>query len=228
MPNTSSGPRSRTSTDHFLVGPEMSDLGKDANQGKLPLTCDVLKYIFYSKSLPEFKSKPLHQIIFCPFKSCINVANCDENPNCKDSSECVVRKVKNEGNWVASGIPMIADLAILNKVKKLNEDHKALAKNKNKPNCNLVKRELFSEKLDELFDICVPDVENRLLVDRLRVEQAREEDLLFLEDQRDPDRRKMCVGKERDKEYDYAIHDKVLRETRNDRVKLRISENNNV
>ena len=35
MSNTSSGFNSRTSTDHFLVGPEMSDLGKDARQGKL-------------------------------------------------------------------------------------------------------------------------------------------------------------------------------------------------
>ena len=69
MSNTSSGFNSRTSTDHFLVGPEMSDLGKDARQGKLPLTRDVLKYLFHRKGLPEFKSKPVEQAICCPLKS---------------------------------------------------------------------------------------------------------------------------------------------------------------
>ena len=116
--------------------------------------------------------------------------------------------VKNYGNWVKAGIPIINDLAILKKIKKLREDHRALAKNKKKPNSNLVQRELFSEKLDQLFDICVPDVEERLQVDRLRDQQARVEDLEFLEDQRDTERRKMCVGKVRDKDYECAIHHK--------------------
>ena len=130
MSNTSSGLNSRTSTDYFWVGPEMSDLGKDARQGKLPLTRDVLKYLFHRKGLPEFKSKPVEQAICCPFKSGTNVANCDDNTNCKESSECVVRKVKNDGNWVIAGIPIIDDLAILKKIKKLREEHRALAKNK--------------------------------------------------------------------------------------------------
>ena len=126
----------------------------------------------------------MEQAICCPLKSGTTGANCDDNPNCKESSECVVRKVKNDGNWVKAGIPIIDDLAIFKKIKKLREDHRALAKNKKKPNSNLVQRELFSEKLDQLFDICVPDVEERLQVDRLRDQQARVEDLKFLEDQR--------------------------------------------
>ena len=40
------GPRTRTSSDHFLVGQEQSDLGQEARQGKLPLTKDIMKYFF--------------------------------------------------------------------------------------------------------------------------------------------------------------------------------------
>ena len=87
-----SGQRSRASSDHFLVGPASSDLGKDARQGKLPLTRDVMKYFFHRKNLPEFRSKPADKVICCPFKAGTNIANCENTPNCKDSSECIIKK----------------------------------------------------------------------------------------------------------------------------------------
>ena len=92
--------------------------------------------------------------------------------------------MKSDGNWILSGIPILADLAILKKIKKLNDEYKALDKNKKKPNSDLFKREEFSEKMDGLFDISAPGVEARLEMDRLREEEAREEDLA---DQRDPE-----------------------------------------
>ena len=107
------------------------------------------------------------------------------------------------------------DYSIFSKVNKLFEEQRAPAKNKTKPNSNLLRRAEFSEKLDELFDISIPGVEDMLEMDRMREEQAREEDLRFLADQRDPERRKMFVGKERDTDFDDANEDKSLRETRN-------------
>ena len=56
--------------------------------------------------------------------------------------------------------------------------------------------------MDGLFDISAPGVEVRLEMDRLREEEAREEDLVFLADQRDPELRMMSVGKDRDMDYD--------------------------
>ena len=117
--------------------------------------------------------------------------------------------------------------SILKKVKKLNQEHIILNK-KNNPKKNLLQRERFSEIMDELFDISVPEADSKLLGDRLRQEQAKEEDLEFLADQRDPERRKMCVGKERDLDFDAAVHDNVLRESRNERVKLKVRENKNI
>ena len=97
-----------------------------------------------------------------------------------------------------------------------------------KPNSNLLRREEFSENLDELFDVSIPGVEDMLEMDRLREEQAREEDLRFLADQRDPERRKMSVGKERDMDFDEAIQDKSLRETRDGRMKVKINVKNSI
>ena len=92
MSQATSGPSLRASSDHFLVGSEQPDLGKDARQGKLPLTRSVLQYFFHRKNLPEFKSKTLDQIICCNLSRSNFIADCENNPNCKDSSECVVKK----------------------------------------------------------------------------------------------------------------------------------------
>ena len=109
-------PVSRTNSNHFLIGQEQSDLGKDARQGKLPDTRDVLKYFFYRKKLPDFKFKPVGSAICCRFKSGTGFTNCEDNPKCRECSECVgcvVRKVKVEGNWQIAGISIISELSSL-------------------------------------------------------------------------------------------------------------------
>ena len=212
------GPRTRTSSDHFLVGQEQSDLGKEARQGKLPLTKDVMKYFFYRKNMPEFKFKPVNLAICCPLKSGTQYSKCSDASQCNGSTQCIVKKVKEEGNWICSGIPMMSDISISSKIKKLYEEHRALNKNKNKPNSDLLKREEFSEKLDNLFDISIPGVEENLMSDRLRDQEAREEDIRFLEDQKDPDRRKMSVGKLSDDRHEGAVVEKIRKNTRTDRM----------
>ena len=94
-------------------------MGRDARQGKLPTTRDVMKYFFYRKSLADFKFKPVDSAICCQFKSGTVVSNCEVNLMCKDSSKCVVPKLKDDGNRIISGIPIVGDLAILKEVKKL-------------------------------------------------------------------------------------------------------------
>ena len=59
-------------------------------------------------------------------------------------------------SWrILSGIPIIGDLGILKKVKKLNDEYRALLKNKKNPNSAYQERGV-SEKLDGLFDTSVP------------------------------------------------------------------------
>ena len=78
----------------------------------------------------------------------------------------------------------MSDFGISSKLKKLYEEHRAISKNKKKPLSDLIKREEFSEKLDEMFDISIPGVEDRLEGDRLRDQEARDEDIRFLRDQK--------------------------------------------
>ena len=147
MPSKEGKPGSRAHSDHFMVGQEQSDLGVDSKNGKLPLTKDVLRYLFYRKNLPENKFKPVGQSICCPLLTGSRDASCETD------CHCVVWKVKTAGNWIASGIPIISDHAIINKIKSLNNEFLVISKNKNKPKSDLKKREVFLSKVESLFDI---------------------------------------------------------------------------
>ena len=115
----------RQKTEHFLVGQEQADLGKEAMSGKLPLTRDVMKYLFHVKNLPEFKYKPVGGVICCPLKSISVISSCEDA-----SCFCVVSRGKYEGRWLESGIPIISDRSIRDKLVRLNDDFKKLDKNK--------------------------------------------------------------------------------------------------
>ena len=106
----------RFNSDHFLVGQDQPDLGKEVQVGKLPTTRSVLKYIFFRKRLPSFKFQPIGSVLCCPFITGTLTPNCEENPGCKPGMECVVKKLKTEGNWLASGIPIVSDRLILRKL----------------------------------------------------------------------------------------------------------------
>ena len=62
MSKTPGGPVTRVNSDHFLIGPEQSVLGRDARQGKLATTRYVMKYFFYRKKLTDFKFKPVDML----------------------------------------------------------------------------------------------------------------------------------------------------------------------
>ena len=80
-----------------------------ANIDKLPLTKSVLLYLFFRKNLPKYKNKAVMLAICCPIKTGLKVANSENNPDCcKEGQECVVRKLKTDGNWLASGIPILS------------------------------------------------------------------------------------------------------------------------
>ena len=130
MPSKTGIGSTRQASYHFLVGQQESDLGKDARNGKLPQTREVMQYLFHRKNLKQFKFKTVGDAICCPLRSGQIKAKCEENPGCSYPNECVVRKVKHDGRWLETGIPIISDLAISRKIKKLNEEFKGLDKNK--------------------------------------------------------------------------------------------------
>jgi hypothetical protein len=113
-----------------MIGQECPDLGLDAGRGKLPLTKSVLQYLFYRKNLPKFKYKSPMLAISCPMKTGEKISFCENNPDCKENEECVVRKVKSDGHWLASGIPIISDFAIAKKLRILNDKFRLIDKNR--------------------------------------------------------------------------------------------------
>ena len=118
----------RLQSDHYMIGQQCSDLGVDSKIGKLPLTKSVMKYLFFRKNLPNFKYKSVKLAICCPMNRTENRSNCDNNPDCKENEECVVKKVNTDGNWIASGIPIISDYAISQHLIVLNDMYKKLNK----------------------------------------------------------------------------------------------------
>ena len=207
----------RKHSDHFMVGQECPDLGVDARRGKLPLTKSVMQYLFHRKNLPKFKYKSVKLAICCPMKTGLKTASCDTNPDCKEGEECVVRKIKTDGSWHSSGIAILSDFAIAHKISTLNDEFKNLDKNKKCPNKDLKKREDFQKKLESLFDISSPKAVDIINKDRLRDLKDKEEDITFLDDQRDLTKRKMVVGG-RDKNYDKSVHQKEQRLSRAGRM----------
>ena len=93
-------------------------------------------------------------------------------------------------------------------------------KSKNKISSNiLATRNAFEAvKMDHLFDITVPDVMIRIQADRLRTQEARDQNIAFLEDQRDRriGRIDVTTGG-RDIKYDKAISKKAARQARLER-----------
>ena len=130
MPNKTGIGSTRQASNHFLVGQQESDLGKDARNGNLPLTREVMKYLFHRKNLRQFKFKAVRDAICCPLRSGQIKAKCEENLECSYPNECVVRKVKHDGRWLETGIPIISDLSIYRKIQKLNEEFKGLDNHK--------------------------------------------------------------------------------------------------
>ena len=206
----------RSKSDFFLIGQSSDDI-TGSGQGKLPLTQDVMKYLLHIKNLPENIRNPVKNVIICPLKKGKKDSICSEGLGCcLDDSEtknkCVIAKLKNEGHWTESGLPIITDYAIYLKVEKLFKEYQSLLKNKSRQTpVEIQKRDLYREKLNSLFDILSKDGEDNIKHDKCRSMEAKSEDLKFYEDQRG--KRLMVIGA-RDTGYDRAIERKMTKEAK--------------
>ena len=204
----------RKQTEVFLFGQGNPEF---PSAGKLPLAADVMRYLLYRKQLPEFKISSTAAVICCPLKTGTQDARCLDPGGCCDPdqgavSKCVVAKLKYDGHWAESGLPVIKDQNILGKVLNIHDTKQKLTKNKSRQSsAEEVKRNEFKIAMESLFDISAPDIIEKIEKDRLRSEQAKKEDLDFLMDQRGP--RKMCIGA-RDEVCDKKVAAKIIRDKR--------------
>ena len=119
--------RKRSDTDHFLVGFEQPSVVHGQGSGsKILTTRAMLQYFLYRKNQPEFRSTSLADIVCCPLQTGTKTAKCQVSGSdgCIGSGSCVVSVVKHDGNWSKSGIPIISDFAIKEKVVKIISHYK--------------------------------------------------------------------------------------------------------
>ena len=177
----------RKHTEVFLFGQGNPDF---PSAGKLPLAVDVMRYLLYRKQLPEFKVSSTAAVICCPLKTGTKDASCLDPGGCCDPeqgavSKCVVAKVKYDGHRAESGLPVIKDQNILGKVLKIYDTKQKLTKNKSRQSSTEdSKRIKFKVEMESILDISAPDIIEKIEKDRLRSEQAKQEDMDFLMDQR--------------------------------------------
>ena len=200
----------RSSTDVFLIGNT-----RDTFPGnRLPLTIDVMKYLHHRKNLPEWRYKPIKTVISCHMISGQKFAKCFQDGGCcaeTSRAKCVIAAIKHDGKWLKSGLPMVSDFTIRERLTKLNETWVKLNKARFKEaKREIEKRGVFREMMGEFFDLTAKDAEKIIKSDRLRSADAKEEDVQFLADQRVE--RKMKIGK-LDKIYELSVMKKVKRDS---------------
>ena len=150
---------------------------------KLPTKGQALKLMLFLKKSNEFKSS-----------STAEVAN--------KVLEEVLRYCK------MANIPVLAHFRSKKWVIKIFDDYQKLLKHKNrKTDTEEQKRVDFVEDLEKLLDIAAEDAEEKINKDRLLENEAKSEDVIFLEDQRGP--RIACIDvKNGDLDYSKSVKEK--------------------
>ena len=199
--------KTRSATDHFLIGSEQAAI-KAGSQILTPRA--MLQYVMFRKNSQDLKKWKIQDVICCPMLTGTRYAVCqvEGSSGCLGGTKCVVAAVKDDGHWIKSGIPLITDLAIKEKIIKLHKLYREkMMKHKGKQNSKSVDERLsFSESVDNIFDIAAPNAEDLIQKDKLRPPEDKADDIAFLKDQRQKDR-KGTLG-ENDERYKAAFQNK--------------------
>ena len=206
----------RPSTTMHLLGRPLLTLN---SLGKLPISGDVTRLV-RGRQVTE-TSRSLKEIISCPLIK--NTANASCLTHCQSESSpapCVVSAVKTD-SWLLSGLPLKKDKAIGIQITKIYTEWKNRCKDKGKSKVagNIAvsaKDKKFIEDSNKVFDISVPNVRTVIAQDRLRSEEAKQNDLDFIKDQFEGDRNMVVDTRDkgRDTVYDNSVTGKEKRKQR--------------
>ena len=118
--------------------------------------------------------------------------------------------------WLMAKIPTVDDRTIRSRIVGLVKEYDDLVKKKTRNSKAAVEhRETFRLNLPKIFELASPSAENEMKQERLLGNKSKQEDLLFLEDQRGP--RLAHIGG-RDSVYDKAVKDKLEGKTKSTSV----------
>ena len=173
-------PKTRSATDHWLVGQEASLLRSNV----LPTCRDVLKEILFKRNVPENKRVDLMSLVSCKFYNFESKCHGDSGCSSKsDDQKCSVFKIKRE--YQKAAVPTIGDRNIAMKVVDMYTLYRNIKKKKSLTTKGAVdQRNSFKVSLDSLFDVSRPDAEELIRSDSSRSRKRKEEDLAFLQDQK--------------------------------------------
>ena len=170
----------RSKTEVGLIGNISPNVGED----RLPTNRIVLQHFYYLKGQNP-KMKDTHII-------CCGIQRGKKTLSCESDCSCLLSKVISIYN--KAGIPIIRLDRAKEKALKLISVHKTLCKLRNRKTLKeKQKREHFTQTiLNELFDIMPLEVESIIEKDRKRCMKDKNEDIMFIKDQRGP--RLMRIG----------------------------------
>jgi hypothetical protein len=152
--------------------------------------------------------------VACPQKTKSRDLVCEDG-NCVDSTrKCVVASVLHLWSKAGFGGLTVSGAAVRDKIVKLQRKYSNLRKLQSLDWSSSVDsysqlQKQFVDDSDKLFDISVPGIEDRIRGDRLRSQEARDEDLDFLSDQKGD--RKMYISNELDQDYETSLKNREKR-----------------
>ena len=194
--------------DVFLLGSSISHL---SSNGRLPLRGAALCYLV-GRMNRQPKCQKIDTHILCPLISGTTIGKCDTSDGCVAAGDpCVVAEVKRD-SWIKSKLPMKGDRAISQIILADYKELQTLKKNKSRKTVKVMEdRQKFKDKMETTLDAAKSDAEDIIRKDRLRTTDAVREDIAFLKDQLEGNRR-MQLGMV-DTEHSRAVENKNRRDS---------------
>ena len=123
---------------------------------------------------------------------------------------------------------IVSGTAVRDKMLKLHQKYSNLTKlkslnwNSSLGNFTKIQEEFFEESSNKLFDISVAKFEEKIGSDRLRSQEAKDEDIQFFLDQKGE--RNMYISSELDKAFECSVKNKENRHRRMEEAKVKEQE----
>lgn len=209
-------------TKLFLLDRPISKLPSN----RLPTKGNVIRYLQYLKTPKAHKFKPTGFQAGCKQGRGTSDLKC-KNTECDSQQRCAASSVIDI--WMAAGFEnkILTGRAVKNQICNLNERYVALLRKNvwtqnsgnELPNSKL---ESFLEECDQLFDISVPGIIEKIRNDRILDETARDEDIEFYKDQKSA--RKMYIDLDKpDRNLEKTIKMQQFRQERKNRMQMKLN-----
>ena len=175
-----SKPKTRSATDHYMVGQEAPELPASV----MPTRRSVLKEVLFKRNLPGNKTLSQLKLVSCGFQNfdskCFQDGGCSEKPG---DQKCSVFKIK--WRYREAGVETMSDRNIAKKIIELYDLYQDVKKKVGRKSEGAIRqRTVFEESLDKLFDVSRENAEDLIRADSSRSKQRKEEDLAFFRDQK--------------------------------------------